>query len=101
MMMCDVFRRVFSKSDTLQKLFLEVKLLELQLQYHLLLIHVPGTTMIREGIDGLSRGVFLQPPFHYEDNILLPLLWKAVFHFLPLSKLALHIIKAPWKSDAA
>ena len=74
MVMCDVFRRGVSKSHTLQTLFLEIKLLELQLECHLLLIHVPGTTMIREETDGLSRGVPLQPLCKYEGNSLLPLL---------------------------
>ena len=36
--MCDIFRRGVSKSDNLQKLFLEVKLSELQLKYQLILI---------------------------------------------------------------
>ena len=76
MVMCDIFRKGNSKSTTLQKLFLEVKLLEVILQCHLFLIHVPGTTMIREGTDGLSRGVTLKPLYKYEGNILLPLLWR-------------------------
>lgn len=58
-----------NKSDTLQKLFLEVKLLELQLDYQLLLIYVPSTTMIREGTDGLIRGVIIQHLHKYEENV--------------------------------
>ena len=98
--MCDIFRRGVSKSDTLQKLFLEVKLLELQLDCHLLLIHVPGTTMIREGTDGLSRGVPLQPLYKYEGNALLPLLWRAASPSTPLLNWALSKIKLPWDSTA-
>ena len=98
--MCDVFRRGVSKSHTLQKLFLEIKLLELQLECHLLLIHVPGTTMIREGTDGLSRGVPLQPLYKYEGNSLLPLLWRAATPSQQLLDWALIKINLPWESNS-
>ena len=100
MVMCDVFRRGVSKSNTLQKLFLEIKLLELQLECHLLLIHVPGTTMIREGTDGLSRGVPLQPLYKYEGNSLLPLLWRAATPSQPLLDWALSKVNLPWESTS-
>ena len=99
--MCDIFRKGVSKSDTLQRLFLEVKLLELQLECHLLLIHVPGTTMIREGTDGLSRGIPIQPLYRYEGNSLLPLLWRAASPSTPLLNWALSKIKTPWNSTAS
>lgn len=35
----------------------EIRLLELELQCHLQVIHVPGVVMIQQGTDGLSRGV--------------------------------------------
>ena len=53
----DIFRRGTSKSDALWKLFLRIKLLELELQCPVLVIHVPGTIIISQGTDGLSRGV--------------------------------------------
>lgn len=48
-----------STSPELHKLILQVKRLELVLQCHLEVIHVPGDLMIREGADGLSRGLWL------------------------------------------
>ena len=53
----DVFRRGSSKSTPLWKLFLDIKLLEIELECFVQVIHVPGTTMILQGTDGLSRGV--------------------------------------------
>ena len=100
MVMCDIFRKGVSKSDSLQKLFLEVKLLEIQLECHLLLIHVPGTTMIREGTDGLSRGVPLQSLYEYEGNSLLPLLWRAATPSHHLLQWALQTISIPWESNS-
>ena len=49
----DVFRKGSSKSTPLWTLFLKIKLLELELQCVLQVIHVPGTTMIEQGTDGL------------------------------------------------
>ena len=98
--MCDIFRKGVSKSDTLQKLFLEIKLLELKLKCQLLLIHVPGTTMIREGTDGLNRGVSMQPLYRYEGNSLLPLLWRAASPSTSLLDWAQSKIKTPWNSTA-
>ena len=46
--MCDISRRGVSKSDPLQKLFLEVKLLELQLDCQLLIILVSWWYQERE-----------------------------------------------------
>ena len=74
MVMSDVFRQGVSKSDSLQKLFLDIKLLEIELECHLLVIHVPGTSMIREGTDGLSRGIPLTTLRQYDGHKLLPLL---------------------------
>ena len=42
----DVFRKGSSKSTPLWKLFLKIKLLEMELQCVLQVIHVPGTAMI-------------------------------------------------------
>lgn len=100
MVMCDIFRKGNSKSPTLQRLFLEVKLLEVILQCHLLLIHVPGTTMIREGTDGLSRGVTLQPFYEYEGNTLLPLLWRPAIPSNSLLLWALNKLGTQWESKS-
>lgn len=46
-----------SSSSELQKLIRRIKLLELQLNLKLEVVHVPGTHMITQGTDGLSRGI--------------------------------------------
>ena len=50
-----------STSPRLHSLVKQIKLMELQLRCHLEVIHVPGTTMICQGTDGISRGVWLSP----------------------------------------
>ena len=50
-----------SRSPGLQKLVEEVKDVEAQLGCHLEIVHVPGTLMIHQGTDGLSRGLWLAP----------------------------------------
>jgi len=47
-----------SRSAALQELIEAIKLLELELQIHLVVIHVPGLVIILEGTDGLSRGIW-------------------------------------------
>ena len=56
--------------------------------------------MIREGTDGLSRGVPLQPLYKYEGNSLLPLLWRAATPSQQLLDWALTKINLPWESNA-
>ena len=73
----DVFRRGSSKSTPLWKLFLQIKLLEIELECLVQVLHVPGTTMILQGTDGLSRGVEMQNLGSYKSNSLVPLLWRA------------------------
>jgi hypothetical protein len=48
-----------SKNPVLQDMVHRIKLLELGLGCHLEVVHVPGTTMIGQGTDGLSRGVWI------------------------------------------
>jgi hypothetical protein len=48
-----------SKNSTLQTMVHRVKYLELCLGCHLEVVHVPGTLMITQGTDGLSRGVWI------------------------------------------
>jgi hypothetical protein len=47
-----------SKTLSLHLLFQQLKSLELSLGCRLKVIHVPGTTMITQGTDGLSRGIW-------------------------------------------
>ena len=73
----DVLRRGSSKSTPLWTLILKIKLLELELQCVLQVIHVPGTTMIQQGTDGLSRGVEMQALGSHKSDSLVPILWRA------------------------
>jgi hypothetical protein len=50
-----------SPSTELHKLVLQIKRLELELDCRLEVIHVPGTLMIHQGTDGLSRGLWMSP----------------------------------------
>jgi hypothetical protein len=50
-----------SPSTELHKLVLQIKRLELSLNCRLEVIHVPGTLMIHQGTDGLSRGLWMAP----------------------------------------
>jgi hypothetical protein len=49
---------VTSKTLSLHLLVEQLKALELALGCRLEVIHVPGTTMITQGTDGLSRGIW-------------------------------------------
>jgi hypothetical protein len=48
-----------SKHPALHALIVEIKLLEQELDCCLEVVHVPGLLMIRQGTDGLSRGVWM------------------------------------------
>jgi hypothetical protein len=52
-----------STSAGLQDMVLKIKKLEMELGCHLEVIHVPGTTIITERTDGLSRGIWISA-FH-------------------------------------
>jgi hypothetical protein len=52
-----------SPSPGLHRLIEEIRLLELELDCSLQVIHVPGLLMILQGMDGLSRGIWMAP-FH-------------------------------------
>ena len=54
----------------------KIKLLELELQCFLQVIHVPGTIMIQQGTDGLSRGVDMQALGSHRSDSLISLLWR-------------------------
>jgi len=56
----DIVRKGRSGSGPLQELVREIKLLELQLDCRVEAVHVPGTTMIVQGTDGLSRGLWME-----------------------------------------
>ena len=50
-----------SRSPKLQQMIEEIRALELELECHLQVIHIPGTVMIQQGTDGLSRGIWMNP----------------------------------------
>jgi hypothetical protein len=50
-----------SGSPGLQELLREIKLLEVEMHCQVLAVHVPGVAMIRQGTDGLSRGIWMAP----------------------------------------
>jgi hypothetical protein len=47
-----------SRTPALHTLIRRVKELELALDLHLVVVHVPGVVMIQQGTDGLSRGIW-------------------------------------------
>ena len=95
----DVFRKGTSKSYSLWKLLLRIKLLELQLQCILQVIHVPGTSMITQGTDGLSRGVDMQVLGSYKSNSLIPLLCRPAPTTNSILQWALSIIHRVWPAN--
>ena len=95
----DVFRRGSSKSTPLWKLYLQIKLLEIELSCHLQVLHVPGTTMILQGTDGLSRGVDMQILGSYKSNTLIPLLWRSAPPTKETLHWALSVLPPLWASS--
>ena len=73
----DIFRRRTSTSTPLWTLFLRIKLLELEPRCHIQVIHIPGTTMIDQCTDGLSRGEDIKILASHTNNGLMPFLWRA------------------------
>jgi hypothetical protein len=50
-----------SRSPRLQHLIERIRALELELESHLQVVHIPGLVMIQQGTDGLSRGIWMNP----------------------------------------
>ncbi|CAJ1948036.1 unnamed protein product [Cylindrotheca closterium] len=72
-----------SRSPGLHKLIGEIRLLELELDCMLQVVHVPGLVLISQGTDGLSRGVWMTP-FH--PNMSSSELNKAIFEPLQFDR---------------
>ena len=94
----DVFRKGTSKSMKLWTLLLHIKLIELNLNCVVQVIHVPGTAMITQGSDGLSRGIHMQSLASNKSNALVPLLWRAAPHSPSLLQHILHLVPPLWAS---
>jgi hypothetical protein len=65
-----------SPSPRLHSLIEEIRLLELELDCCLQVVHVPGVVMIDQGTDGLSRGIWASPFHGLTDSLVLT---RAVF----------------------
>ncbi len=65
-----------SKHPHLHEQLVRIRSLETRLQCHLWVIHVPGKVIIKEGTDGLSRGLWMTP---LQDSIPRPVLMPAIF----------------------
>jgi hypothetical protein len=50
-----------SRAPGLQEVVEDIKLLEAELRCHLEVIHIPGTAIITQSTDGLSRGIWYSP----------------------------------------
>ena len=82
-----ILRSGSSTSPMLHQLIMQVKALEAQLGCFLEVGHVPGTCMITQGTDGLSRGLWLTPermPTNLHQILFLP-----VPYSVPLGRWAL------------
>ena len=97
----DVVRKGSSKSQSLWTLLLRIKILELQLQCVLQVIHVPGTTMISQGTDGLSRGVDMQVLGSHKSNSLIPLLCRSAPPTSELLQWTLSILHNHWSPNTS
>ena len=73
----DVFRSRTSRSTPLWKLFIQIKLLELELKYQLIVIHFSDTIKMYQGNDRLSRGVDMQTLALQNSNGCISFLWRA------------------------
>ena len=68
-----------SRSPGLHELVYSIKTLEIRLRCMLEVVHVPGTTLISQGADDLSRGVWVSPHRSYiPAKHLIPALFGAV-----------------------
>ena len=92
----DIFRKGTSKSLRLWQLLLDIKVLELSLECIVQVIHVPGTIMISQGTDGLSRGVTMQRLASHQSNSLIPLMWRAAPVSPPLLSWTLSVLPPLW-----
>ena len=78
----DIIRKRRSRVPKLHQLVCEISALEVSLDCILVCIHVPGSTMILQGTDGLSRGVTLS-----RFNMPPPDLYARLFSPLPATRL--------------
>jgi hypothetical protein len=95
-----------SGSPALHKLIKEIRLLELELECSLQVIHVPGMIMIDQGTDGLSRGIWMSALQGLQDSdrltqaIFKPLCFNStlVDTYIGNYGLGQHYLYCPWNS---
>ena len=95
----DIFRKGTSKTIRLWTLLLKIKLIDLELNCIVQVIHVPGTTMITQGSDDLSRGIHMQSLASHRSNALTPLLWRAAPILTSLLHHVLHLVPPLWPTS--
>ena len=57
-----------SSKERLHKLISNIRLLEIELDIHLVVVHIPGLVMIEQGTDGLSRGIWMSALHNFMDE---------------------------------
>jgi hypothetical protein len=86
-----------SSSFELHRLIVKIKNLELDLGCALEVVHVPGTTIITQGMDGLSRGIWCTPMHHRPDQSrLIAEIFAPVTFSPPLGDWACMQANIPW-----
>ncbi len=63
------FFRGGSSSKLLHELVLRLRKTEMEYELTLLVVHIAGTRMIAQGMDGLSQGIFLEGVVRGEDML--------------------------------
>lgn len=76
-----------SRHTHLHEQVVKIRRLETRLACHLCVIHIPGKVIIREGTDGLSRGVWITP---LQGSIPREILMPAIFAPLPFDPTLVH-----------
>jgi hypothetical protein len=96
----NICKKGSSETLSLQLLVQKLKALELALGCRLEVIHVPGTTMITQGTDSLSRGVWangFNTDFKYfAVEVFLPALSSLSLTKWALGHIGIHEEYAPW-----
>jgi hypothetical protein len=96
----NICKKGFSKNFSLHMLIQQLKDLELALGCRLEFIHVPGTSMITQGTNGLIRGIWtnsFNTDFNYfAVEVFLPALPSLSMTQWALSHIEIHEECAPW-----
>ena len=71
-----------SPKPPLHSLISQIQLLEIELDLHFIIIHIPGVVMIQQGTDGLSQGIWMSSLHSHmnEREILRAIFAPVLFH---------------------